>query len=105
MEYGKLLEKAKSRKKQIRQLLAQLQKMPVKQVDAYFHLEHETVFNEIDCLKCANCCKTTGPLFTSKDIDRIAAHLKQKPGDFIEQYLRVDEENDYVLKATPCIYF
>jgi Fe-S-cluster containining protein len=104
MEYGKILERAKSRKKQIRQLIAQLQKMSSKQVDVYFHLEHEEVFKEIDCLKCANCCKTTGPLFTSKDIDRIAGYLKLKPGDFIQRYLRIDEDQDYVLKSTPCSF-
>ncbi len=104
MEYNKIIERAKSRKKQIKQLLDQLQKKSVKEVDAYFHEEHEAVFEEIDCLKCANCCKTTGPLFTSKDIERIAQHLKLKPSDFIDRYLRIDEDNDYVLKQTPCIF-
>ncbi len=104
MEYGNILEKAKSRKKQIKQLLAKLNKLPVKQVDSYFHEEHDKVFEQIDCLKCANCCKTTGPLFTQKDIERIAHHLNQKPGAFIEQYLRLDEDNDYILKSTPCIF-
>lgn len=104
MQYGKILERAKSRKKQIKQLLEKLQKLSVKEVDEYFHVEHEAVFEQIDCLKCANCCKTTGPLFTQKDIERIAKHFKQKPGDFIDQYLRVDEDKDYVLKSTPCIF-
>ena len=25
-----------------------------------------------------------------------------KPGDFIEKFLRIDEERDYVLKSSPC---
>jgi Fe-S-cluster containining protein len=25
-----------------------------------------------------------------------------KPGDFIEKYLRIDEDKDYVLKSSPC---
>jgi uncharacterized protein len=104
MQYGKILEKARSRKKQIKQLLDRLQKLSIKEVDAYFHVEHEAVFEEIDCLKCANCCKTTGPLFNQKDIERIAKHMKQTPSVFIDQYLRVDEDMDYVLKQTPCIF-
>lgn len=104
MVYSKILEKAKSQKKQIKQLLDKLQKLNTKEVDEYFHVEHEKVFEEIDCLKCANCCKTTGPLFTQKDIERIAKHFKQKPGEFIDQYLTIDDENDYVLKQTPCIF-
>jgi hypothetical protein len=62
------------------------------------------VFEEIDCLKCANCCKTTGPLFTQKDIERIAKHVKLSPGVFIEKYLVIDEDKDYILKKTPCIF-
>lgn len=104
MKYSNILEKARSRKKQIKQLLDKLQKLSSKEVDEYFHVEHEAVFKEIDCLKCANCCKTTGPLFTQKDIERIAKHLKLKPGEFIDQHLRIDEDNDYVLKSTPCLF-
>jgi hypothetical protein len=73
-------------------------------VDQLFHDAHETVFQEIDCLACANCCKTTGPLFTSKDVERIAAHLKMKPGEFTEKYLRMDEDRDYVLQRVPCAF-
>jgi Fe-S-cluster containining protein len=28
--------------------------------------------------------------------------LRMKPGDFIEHYLRIDEDHDYVLKSSPC---
>jgi len=104
MEYQKLIERSKSRKKNIKATLDKLSKMPVKQVDEFYHEEHELAFEKINCLKCANCCKTTGPLFTSKDIERIAQHLKIKPGLFIDQYLRIDEDKDYVLQKTPCIF-
>jgi Fe-S-cluster containining protein len=104
MRYGKILERARSRKKQVKQLLDKLQKLPVKEVDWLFHVEHEAVFEEIDCLKCANCCKTTGPLFTQKDIERIAQHKKMSPSAFIDQYMHIDEDKDYALKRTPCIF-
>jgi Fe-S-cluster containining protein len=38
---------------------------------------HDAEFKKTDCLKCANCCKTTGPLFTSADIERVSKYLKQ----------------------------
>lgn len=63
---------------------------------------HEDEFSRTDCLTCANCCKTTGPLFTQKDIERIAKHFRMKPGEFIDTYLRLDEENDFVLQKVPC---
>lgn len=67
------------------------------------HIHHE-VFQETDCLTCANCCKTTGPLFTDVDIERISKHLKLKPSTFIETYLRIDEDRDYVLQSVPCTF-
>ena len=63
---------------------------------------HDREFRKTDCLTCANCCKTTGPLFTAADVGRISKHLKQKPQQFIDKYLRIDEENDYVLQKVPC---
>lgn len=73
-------------------------------MDDNFHSIHEKVFEEINCLTCANCCKTTSPIFYQNDIERIAKFLRMKPGDFVEKYLRVDEDNDYVLKSAPCAF-
>lgn len=75
-----------------------------KRLDTDVQIIHHEVFQETDCLTCANCCKTTGPLFTDIDIDRIAKHLKLKPSDFIETYLRIDEDKDYVLQSVPCTF-
>jgi Fe-S-cluster containining protein len=63
---------------------------------------HDAVFEETDCLTCANCCKTTSPIFYQNDIERISKFLKIKPGDFVVKYLRVDEDGDYVLHSAPC---
>ena len=73
-------------------------------MDTFFHNLHNSVFSNINCLECANCCKTTGPLFTDKDINRIAKHLNYKPSKFTEKYLQIDEDRDYVLKSLPCIF-
>ena len=63
---------------------------------------HEEAFAKIDCLTCANCCRNYSPRFKTPDIKRIAKHLKMKEGDFIETYLRLDEEGDYVANSKPC---
>lgn len=63
---------------------------------------HEEAFEKIDCLTCANCCKNYSPRFKTPDIKRIAKHLDMKEGDFIETYLKLDEEGDYVTKSHPC---
>ncbi|MBI3134991.1 MAG: YkgJ family cysteine cluster protein [Bacteroidetes bacterium] len=85
-----------------RDLLKDLQRIPKNQLDTVFHEAHERVFKSFDCLTCANCCKTTGPLFTKTDIERLARLFKLKTTEFINQYLRLDEDGDYVLKSVPC---
>ncbi|HOX82817.1 MAG TPA: YkgJ family cysteine cluster protein [Chryseolinea sp.] len=82
-------------------LLNQKKKDPRK-VDDAFHQTHDEVFEEIDCLTCANCCKTTSPIFYQTDIERVSKAVRMKPGDFIEKYLHIDDDKDYVLKSSPC---
>ena len=63
---------------------------------------HEEAFSKVDCLQCANCCKNYSPRFKTPDIKRISKHLRMKESVFIETYLRLDEEGDYVVKQSPC---
>lgn len=93
---------SKNKEQENRKFLARLKKKDSRKVDDAFHALHHEVFEEVDCLKCANCCKTTSPIFYGTDIDRLAKSLRMRPGDFIEEYLRVDEDRDYVLKSSPC---
>lgn len=93
---------AERRQEENRRYLLSLKKKDPRRVDDAFHDVHDEVFDDIDCLQCANCCKTTSPIFYQNDIERIAKALRMKPGDFVERYLRVDEDNDFVLKSSPC---
>ena len=95
------LQKQKEHKK----FLENLKKKTPKNLDYVVQEVHDEVFEEIDCLACANCCKTTGPLYTEKDIERIAKHLRMKPADFEAKFLRIDEDNDKVLQNLPCFFF
>jgi Fe-S-cluster containining protein len=65
---------------------------------------HEEVFSNINCLDCANCCKNHSPTFKTPDIKRISKALRLKESVFIEQYLKIDEDNDYVLQQSPCAF-
>jgi len=95
---------AKDRHNENKKFFTKLKKKPPKNLDYVMQDLHETEFKRTDCLECANCCKTTGPLFTTKDIERIAKHFRQKPQQFIDMYLRIDEDNDYVLRRVPCVF-
>lgn len=63
---------------------------------------HEEAFAKVDCLQCANCCKNYSPRFKTPDVKRIAKHLRMKESVFIDTYLKVDEEGDFVTKSHPC---
>ena len=73
-------------------------------LDQKFHKGHEAEFKKMDCLSCANCCKTTSPIFRDADIRRISKNLRIKEGKFISDYLKMDEDQDYVLKSSPCSF-
>lgn len=97
-----LAAKARQGEGENKKFFRKLKKKPPKDLDTLMQSLHEEEFSRTDCLQCANCCKTTGPLFTDADIVRIAKSLRLKPQQFIEQYLQVDEDNDYVLELLPC---
>lgn len=102
LEIAQLPEKAKKKHKENKTFFDKLRKKPPRNLDEVMHNLHEEEFAKTDCLQCANCCKTTGPLFTNPDIERIAKFLKLKPQGFIQRYLRMDEDHDYVLQSVPC---
>lgn len=101
-EYKTLIEQVNKQPKAIKHTINLLKKMRKGDADKLIHTLHEDAFETINCLQCANCCTTTGPLLTNKDIDRISKHLKVKPVQFIANYLIIDEDNDYVFKSMPC---
>lgn len=63
---------------------------------------HDEVSEKIDCLTCANCCRSLGPAIYDKDIERMAKSLRIKPSEVVSSYLRIDEDGDYVFKSMPC---
>ena len=63
---------------------------------------HLEAFQKIDCLECANCCKSIPPIITKSDSKRISKKLGLKESDFIEQYTTEDNDGDRVFKTSPC---
>ncbi len=98
-EYTEILARAEADLDSNKKLLKNLKR---KNLDTLFQNYHYEVFEKIDCLLCANCCITTGPLILERDIDRISKSLKMKPATFINEYLRRDEDNDWVFESMPC---
>lgn len=103
-EIQNLKKKAFLERKANKALFSKLKKMKGAPLDQKFHTLHNEVFKSIDCLDCANCCKTSSPIFIEKDVNRIAKHLNIKPVHFYEKYLMRDDEFDIVLKESPCSF-
>lgn len=98
-ELTHLAEKDKTTNKAFFNKLTKKQKQ---KLDNYVHQLHSEAFAHIDCLSCANCCKSLGPRILDKDIERLSKALRMKSQLFIKQYLRIDEDGDYVFKTMPC---
>ncbi len=102
MNLSSFRDESAAKLKENKKFLQSLKRSNPRKLDERFHELHDEVFEETHCLTCANCCKTTSPIFKDRDIDRLAAFLKLKPRDFVERYLHLDDEHDYVLKSAPC---
>jgi Fe-S-cluster containining protein len=98
---GDWQKKSAEQQKQYKHLLKHADKNKVlKKLPAL----HEEAFSHINCLECAACCRNYSPRFKTPDIKRISRHLNMKESVFIETYLRLDEEGDYVVRQTPCAF-
>ncbi|MEL6142104.1 MAG: YkgJ family cysteine cluster protein [Bacteroidota bacterium] len=102
MDLEKELIRAQNNRKSNKRFLDRLKRKPPKNLDRLVLGEHESAFEEIDCLTCANCCRTTSPIIRDKDIDRLARYLRIRPAALIEQYMHLDQEGDYVMNTAPC---
>lgn len=88
--------------KATRKLLKSLKKQKPQVIDKYFHAQHHQEFSHIDCLECANCCKSISPAMYTSDVKRMASATKMKMQEFIDTYLDLDDDEEYVFKTTPC---
>jgi uncharacterized protein len=98
----KLAMMARAARKEHAALVKRLSGSDSRKLDERVHALHEAAFETINCLDCANCCRTLGPRITDTDVRRMAASLRIKPSVFVECYLVVDEDGDYIFRSMPC---
>jgi len=95
---------AKEKHLETKKYFEKLKKRTPNNLDFVVQELHNSEFKRTDCLTCGNCCKTTSPIFTEKDIQRIAKYVKMKEYQFITAYLERDQDDFYVLKTSPCSF-
>lgn len=98
----KLASLAGKKENENKKFFSRLKTRLPKDLDITVHRLHDEVFSELNCLDCANCCKSLGPRITEKDIERISKFLKLKRDSFVRIYLKVDEDGDFVFQNMPC---
>jgi uncharacterized protein len=97
------LHRVRYRKAAFRKFLSKLEKNPPRGLDNLAIQTDREVWRQVDCLSCANCCKTMTPTFTERDIKRIAAYLHMPALDFKKKWLRKERgTGDWLNKSTPC---
>jgi Fe-S-cluster containining protein len=102
MNVKSLLEYGKTEKAVYEKWIKKAKKANPRVLDQHFHTLHEQTFKSMDCLSCANCCKTTSPIFRDVDIKRLSKRVRLSESQFIANYLKMDDEGDYVLTTAPC---
>ena len=73
-------------------------------IDKFAAKLDDEVFDQIDCLQCANCCKSTPAIVTRPDAKRIAKHLGMPPKTFIKKYLLEDYDGSLMINGVPCTF-
>ena len=102
MDLKKFDKKVADKKKGLKKFLKKLDKVVPENLEELVSEVDKEVWEKVDCLECANCCKTMTPTFSAKDIKRIAAHFDMKPKQFKDKWLYKDKNGDWMNTSTPC---
>jgi Fe-S-cluster containining protein len=62
----------------------------------------DTIWRQIDCTTCANCCRTLQIVVDEKDIRRLARRFAMTPRDFTAQYVQTDADKTRFFAVSPC---
>jgi Fe-S-cluster containining protein len=96
-------QKVRHNRRRFRLFLSRLEKNPPKDLKVITVEADRRAWAEVDCLSCANCCKTMSPTYTPADIKRISKHLEISPKAFKEKWLYKDKKDgDWMNVKQPC---
>jgi Fe-S-cluster containining protein len=103
INFRKFKKKFEEKRKSLRRFITVTENNPPHNLEGLAEQTNKEVWTQVNCLRCANCCKVMSPTYTFQDIKRIAAYLGMRPKDFREKWLYLDKrENDWMNKSRPC---
>jgi len=97
-------QKVSRTKRSFRKFLTKIEKDPPKGLKGLTLKLEQDVWKEVDCLSCANCCKTMTPTFNRADLKRISAHFGQTVEEFKKKWLHKErkKDGDWINIKQPC---
>jgi hypothetical protein len=96
-------QKVVTDKRKLTTFLTKLEKLAVPDIHATRKKADRETWAEVDCLSCANCCKSMTPTFTQTDLERIALHFNMSIDEFKSKWLMFEKtDKDWVNKKQPC---
>ena len=91
------------RLKPLFRFLNRLKRDPPRKLQSIAIKAGSNVWNEIDCLSCAHCCKTMTPTYTKADIKKIASYLQISIDEMKRWWLKKERgTGNWLNKTTPC---
>jgi Fe-S-cluster containining protein len=100
-EQERALARAAAHRDALGAAFRKLRARPPRDLDARFHALHAEVFRRTDCLTCANCCRTTSPIFRDRDVERAARRLRMGAAAFEAAYLRLGDHRCSIYEDRP----
>jgi len=88
--------------KKVKEQIKNLSRHSGKHLNKLANEVHDSVFEEVDCMDCANCCKSIPAIILKQDITRISKHLSMSEAVFQDKYVVIDEDGDRVINSSPC---
>jgi Fe-S-cluster containining protein len=89
-------------KSSMKRFLSRLTINPPRGLDSMAVAADLEMWKKVDCLSCANCCKTMSPTYNKQDLLRISAHIGMTVDEFKKKYLRKDRDGDWINRQQPC---
>jgi uncharacterized protein len=76
----------------------------LEELDSIVHELFDVVSSELDCTKCANCCKKVSPILNKNDIKKLSESVEISIPNFKKQFLKKEKEDDgdYTFNRLPC---
>ncbi len=101
-DISKFKRRAYRKKKELTSFLRKVGNSKIKGILKAVAEAEKEVWKEVNCTKCANCCKTMTPTYTRRDINRISKHFNMTYDEFYDKWLQKDENKDIVNQSRPC---